>query len=49
LLDQVMARLRAEYVKARKETIFDRLKGSLFGADAESSLAETAAELGAGR
>jgi RNA polymerase sigma factor (sigma-70 family) len=46
LLDQVMARLRAEHVKAGKQRIFDRLKGSLSGADAESSLAEIAAELG---
>jgi len=46
LLDQVMARLRAEHVKAGKETIFDRLKGSLSGTDAEFSLTEIAAELG---
>jgi RNA polymerase sigma-70 factor (ECF subfamily) len=46
LLDQVMARLRAEHVKAGKEKIFDRLKNSLSGADADASLAEIAAELG---
>src|SRR5580692_1766015 len=41
LLDQVMARLRAEHVKANKEAIIDRLKGSLSGADAEVPLAQT--------
>ena len=46
LLDQVMARLRAEYVKAGKEKNFDRLKGSLSGTDSDASLAEIAGELG---
>ena len=46
LLDPVMARLRAEYVKARKETIFDRLKGSLSGVDTEKPLSQIAGELG---
>src|SRR5207253_1642421 len=46
LLDQVMARLRAEHAKAGKEATFDRLKGSLAGADAEEPLAQIAAELG---
>jgi RNA polymerase sigma factor (sigma-70 family) len=46
LLEQVMARLRAEYVKADKETIFEHLKGSLSGADAATSLAEIAGHLG---
>jgi RNA polymerase sigma-70 factor (ECF subfamily) len=45
LLDQVMARLRAEYVRAGKEPIFERLKGSLSGGDAETSLAEIARTL----
>jgi RNA polymerase sigma factor (sigma-70 family) len=46
LLEQVMARLRAEHVKAQKEHIFDRLKGSLLGANADESLAEIARQLG---
>jgi RNA polymerase sigma factor (sigma-70 family) len=46
LLEQVMARLRAEYVKAQKEKIFDLLKGSLLGANADESLAEIARQLG---
>ncbi len=45
LLDQVMARLRAEYARAGKEPIFERLKGSLSGGDAETSLAEIARHL----
>ncbi len=46
LLEQVMGRLRAEYVKVQKEHVFDRLKGSLLGAAAEESLAEIARQLG---
>jgi RNA polymerase sigma-70 factor (ECF subfamily) len=46
LLDQVMARLRAEHVKAGKEQIFDRLKGSLSGADTGKPLSQIAGELG---
>jgi RNA polymerase sigma factor (sigma-70 family) len=46
LLDQVMARLRAEYVKARKENLFDRLKGTMSGGEADTSLAEIAEQLG---
>ena len=46
LLDQVMARLRAEYVKARKENLFDRLKGTMSGVDTDTSLAEIAEQLG---
>ena len=46
LLDQVMNRLRGEFAKAGKQRIFERLKGSLAGADPETSLAEIATELG---
>jgi RNA polymerase sigma factor (sigma-70 family) len=46
LLEQVMTRLRAEFTKAGKERIFERLKGSLAGANAETPLAEIARQLG---
>ena len=46
LLEQVMARLRAEHVQAKKETTFDRLKGTLSGGTAETPLAEIARQLG---
>ena len=45
LLEQVMVRLRAEYTKAGKEIIFERLKGSLSGGG-ETSFAEIAAQIG---
>jgi RNA polymerase sigma factor (sigma-70 family) len=46
LLDQVMTRLRGEFAKAGKETIFERLKGSLAGADPDLPLAKIARQLG---
>ena len=46
LLDQAMTRLRAEFTKAGKERIFERLKSSLSGANAETPLAELARQLG---
>jgi RNA polymerase sigma factor (sigma-70 family) len=45
LLEQVMTRLRAEFIKAGKERSFDCLKGTLSGADAETSLAEIGRQL----
>jgi RNA polymerase sigma-70 factor (ECF subfamily) len=44
LLDQVMTRLRTEFVNAGKERLFDCLKGSLSGSDVP--LAEIARQLG---
>jgi RNA polymerase sigma factor (sigma-70 family) len=46
LLEQVMTRLRTEFTKAGKERIFEHLKDSLSGADADMSLADIAAQLG---
>jgi RNA polymerase sigma-70 factor (ECF subfamily) len=46
LLEETLARLREEQVVAGKERLFERLKGTLTGADAVRPYAELAAELG---
>jgi RNA polymerase sigma-70 factor (ECF subfamily) len=45
LLDQVLAELRQEFVREGKQRLFDRLKGFLGGAAAETSYAAVAGEL----
>jgi RNA polymerase sigma factor (sigma-70 family) len=46
LLELVMTQLRMEYVRSKKESLFDRLKGSLLGRHADNSLADVAGQLG---
>jgi RNA polymerase sigma factor (sigma-70 family) len=46
LLELVLSHLRTEFAKAGRQRIFDVLKGSLSGANAETSLTEIARQLG---